>query len=211
MTIRLHSLISALALLGGMAAAQGAVPSIRDVVAFEVDQVQPGQSRGLSGFEVTRDDFERILTTYRVVPPESWTADYHHVAFSDRTGTLTLRDGTTVAWLVRPGGLARLRFRDGTQLHLARASGLLPAEVGWLATRYRDQWLEASKPDDATPLSQGTIALVERVSDGWHVIFETRTGDGRDTPEGLHVYYLHVHLESSGRLLRVVHGPDEIS
>lgn len=106
--IWLSSVISIWTLFSGAATAQRAVPSIRDIVAFEVDPVQPRQRPGVSDFDVSLDDLEQVLTTYQVVTEARWRADYHHVAFTDRTGTLSLRDGTTVTWLVWSGGWLKI-------------------------------------------------------------------------------------------------------
>jgi hypothetical protein len=38
----------------------------------------------------------------------------------DRTGSLTLKDGTAVRWMVKPGGLATLSTPDEKTIYLAR-------------------------------------------------------------------------------------------
>lgn len=191
------------------AAAQ--VPSPEDVVAFSADSHSTRQARQLGRPDVTRDDLSIILTTYELIPREDWHDSYHHVAFGDRTGTFTLRDGTVVAWLVRPGALARLTLPDGTELHLALASGLSPSDIRRLATGYRDEWLSKTRPEDGRWLAESVIVSLERLQTGWHVVFETKTGNSPTTPEGLHIYYLHVYLDTSGKLERVVRGPDVVS
>lgn len=187
------------------------MPSPQEIVAFSVDSLPADRPRPFAGFDVTRNDMSIILTTYQMVPRDDWYNSYHHVAFGDRTGTFRLRDGPVVAWLVRPGGLARLTLPDGTELHLALSSGLSLSDIRIWATRYRNEWLSKTSPEDEHWLSEGIIVSVERLSPGWHVVFETKTGDFPATPEGLHIYYLHVYLDSSGKLERIVRGPDIVS
>ncbi len=71
-------------------------------------------------FEVTKKDIKKVLRTWHQVSEEHWRGGYSHVAFRDRTGTIRLKDGTIIRWMVKPGGLAMLAFQDGTVLHLAK-------------------------------------------------------------------------------------------
>lgn len=80
-----------------------------------------------------------------------------------------------------------------------------------LATQYRDQWLPRNASEDSAHLARGVIQSVEKVETGWHVVFTTRTGGGPGAEEGLHVYFLHLYLTSSGELDKVVRGPDLVS
>ncbi len=90
------------------------------------------------------------------------------------------------------------------------------ARAADLARQFRDQWL-ADNPSDETPtLAQGEIVAMQRLGPpyarSWQVTFVTETG--HDQPEGMHDYYLHVHIvltDRGGRLLRVERGPDVIS
>jgi hypothetical protein len=169
------------------------------------------QTHHFKDFKIGPEELQTILETYRVVSRDRWGRDYHHVAFGDRTGTITLRDQTVIHWLVRPGGLASLTFPNQVQIFLAAPSRLLEAEVRQLALKYRQQWLEKNQPEEAALLVQGRIVSAEPSHNGWHVVFETRTGDHPSTPEGLHIYYLHIYLKTSGELDRVVRGPDLMS
>ena len=85
------------------------------------------------------------------------------------------------------------------------------AQVRELATKYRDEWLAKTAREDSEQLSRGIIQSVERQESGWHVLFATKTGDSPATPEGLHIYFLHVYLKESGELEGVVRGPDLLS
>jgi hypothetical protein len=71
-------------------------------------------------FRVERKDIEEVLRKWHRVSQDHWRHGYSHVALADRTGTITLKDGNTVRWMVRPGGLATLTFQDGKVLYLAR-------------------------------------------------------------------------------------------
>lgn len=70
-------------------------------------------------FKVDKADLFKILRDYHVIPKQDWKR-YSHVLGEDRTGTIRLRDGTKIDYMVRPGGLASLAFPDGRQLFLAR-------------------------------------------------------------------------------------------
>jgi hypothetical protein len=91
-------------------------PKAGDIVEFTADPV----SARTNDFEVKRQDIEKVLRSWHQVSQEHWQHGYSHVAFRDRTGTIRLKDGTLIRWLVKPGGLAMLAFQDGTVLHLAK-------------------------------------------------------------------------------------------
>jgi len=91
-------------------------PKAGDIVEFTADPV----SVRTNDFKVERKDIEKVLRTWHQVSQEHWRHGYSHVAFRDRTGTIRLKDGTIVRWMVRPAGLAMLAFQDGTVLHLAK-------------------------------------------------------------------------------------------
>ena len=91
-------------------------PRAGDIVAFTADPV-PVRT---NDFEVTKKDIKKVLRTWHQVSEEHWRGGYSHVAFRDRTGTIRLKDGTIIRWMVKPGGLAMLAFQDGTVLHLAK-------------------------------------------------------------------------------------------
>ncbi len=93
-------------------------PGPGDIAEFEVDALS--ETTHFEDFKVAQADLEDILLTWYEVSEEHWRHGYSHVAFGDRTGTIELRDGRAVAWLVRPGGLATLTFPDGTVLYLAK-------------------------------------------------------------------------------------------
>ncbi len=93
-------------------------PKADDIIEFTTD---PVPERGhFRDFKVERNDIEEVLRTWYQVSQEHWQHGYSHVALGDRTGTIKLKDGTTIRWMVRPGGLAELTFQDGTVLYLAR-------------------------------------------------------------------------------------------
>lgn len=89
-----------------------------DIIEFKADVI-PARTH-FKDFMVDKKNLEDILSTWYQVSQEHWQHGYSHVALEDRTGTIKLKDGTTISWLVRPGGLAKLTFQDGTALYLAR-------------------------------------------------------------------------------------------
>ena len=94
------------------------VPTPDDIAEFVADPV-PAQPGHFAGFAVTLTMMKDILRDYHNVGQDRWSHHYHHIAMNDRTGHFVTRDGMKVDWMVRPGGLATLEFRDGTILYLA--------------------------------------------------------------------------------------------
>ena len=93
-------------------------PKTDDIIEFKADLI-PARAQ-FKDFKVERKDIEDVLCTWYQVSQDHWLHGYSHVAFGDRTGIIRLKDGTTIKWMVRPGGLAKLTFQDGTELYLAR-------------------------------------------------------------------------------------------
>jgi len=113
------------------AAVSAVCPKPGDIAEFKPDLVSARTH--FKDFKVERKELEDILCTWYRVSQEHWRHGYSHVAFADRTGTIKLKDGTAIRWMVRPGGLAKLTFQDGTALYLAKE--LTPwkkdAKHGW--------------------------------------------------------------------------------
>jgi hypothetical protein len=92
------------------------VPDVKDIELFYPDPIRP---KGFfKDFKFERADLDKVLRDYKVIPKQDWKHNYSHVAFGDRTGTIVLRDGTRIQYMVRPGGLAALTFLDGRKLYL---------------------------------------------------------------------------------------------
>ena len=96
------------------------IPAANEIERVTPDTVAPGPIDHFKDFRIGRADVLEILRKYHRVAEEEWLHNYSHVAFGDRTGTLTLRDRSIVRYMVRPGGLATLSFADGRKLFLAR-------------------------------------------------------------------------------------------
>lgn len=93
-------------------------PKPADIIDFKANLVP---SKGhFKHFKVGRNDIEEVLSKWYQVSQEHWQHGYSHVAFGDKTGTIKLKDGRSIRWMVRPGGLAELAFEDGTTIYLAR-------------------------------------------------------------------------------------------
>ena len=101
-----------------------AVPPTRpkpdDIVEFVADPIPTSAYRYLKDFKVTRPDLEAILRDYYAMEREVWRHTYQHIADNDVTGHVVLKDGSTVEWMARPGGLATLKFPNGETMYLAR-------------------------------------------------------------------------------------------
>ncbi len=93
-------------------------PKSSDIAEFKANPLS--STTYFKDFKVGRTDLEDILRTWHQVSQEHWQHGYSHVAFGDRTGTIKLKDGTSIKWMVRPGGLASFTFQDGTALYLAK-------------------------------------------------------------------------------------------
>ena len=88
----------------------------------DIDQFYPDPVRGFNyfkDFKIDKADLVKVLQDYHVISKHDWKHGYSHVGGGDRTGTIVLRDGTKIAYMVRPGGLASLTFPDGRKLFLA--------------------------------------------------------------------------------------------
>jgi hypothetical protein len=96
------------------------IPAANEIERVTPDPVPPGPTDHFKDFRIGRADVLEILRKYHRVAEEEWLHNYSHVAFGDRTGTLTLRDRSIVRYMIRPGGLATLSFADGRKLFLAR-------------------------------------------------------------------------------------------
>jgi hypothetical protein len=74
-------------------------------------------------------------------------------------------------------------------------------QVRKAATTYRDAYVDGfsafGSEDITTNLAKGTIRSVETWSNGWDVVFSTKTGSKQG-------YILHVFIEPSGKLNKVV-------
>jgi hypothetical protein len=94
------------------------VPAEKDIELFYPDPVRPDVH--FKDFKIDKAALAKILGDYHVIPKQDWKHNYSHVGGEDRTGTIVLRDGTKIGYMVRPGGLAALTFLDGRKLFLAR-------------------------------------------------------------------------------------------
>lgn len=65
-------------------------------------------------------EFMTFLSAPTVVTKNQWWHNFHHVAGLDRTSRLTLRNGRTIGWLMRPGGLAQLEFANKHRIYLVK-------------------------------------------------------------------------------------------
>jgi hypothetical protein len=110
----------AIAILSGASAAVAALVASADIVEFEADPVPASADAHFTDFRVGRTELSIVLDTYHDVTADVWSHHYSHVSGGDRTGTITLRDGRKLRWLVRPGGLARLTLPDGRTEYLVR-------------------------------------------------------------------------------------------
>jgi hypothetical protein len=93
------------------------VPAEKDIELFYPDPVRPDVH--FKDFKIDKAELVKVLRDYHVIPKQDWKHGYSHVGLEDRTGTIVLRDGTKIQYMVRPGGLATLTFFDGRQLFLA--------------------------------------------------------------------------------------------
>ncbi len=115
----MKSKLLAFLLLATTLLAEPKLPASKAIAGFAADPIPASPSEHFKDFKIARADFDKILDTYVTVTRDEWRHNYSHVAFGDRTGTATLKDGTKLKWMARPGGLATITFPDGTVLYLA--------------------------------------------------------------------------------------------
>jgi len=108
---------------GGLFAAESELPPVGQIAPCDVDPVEGTPSGAFASLRVGCEDVKALLARARAVTEWQWLHKYSHGAFGDRTGRLTLRDGTVLRWLVRPGGLAYLEWPDGRKTYLVRCCG----------------------------------------------------------------------------------------
>jgi len=94
------------------------LPQVENIVEFKAESLSPYAHD--KSFMVEKKDLEHIITTYTQISQEHWLHHYHHIAMNDIGGTIVLKDGTEIQWMVRPGGLATLTYPDGYTIYLAK-------------------------------------------------------------------------------------------
>ncbi len=94
------------------------LPSPEEISEFKADPI-PAWSHWAE-FKIDRTAFLKVLTTWHQVSSEHWRLGYSHVGLEDRTGTIRLKDGTSIRWMVKPGGLAYLSLPSGETIFLAK-------------------------------------------------------------------------------------------
>ena len=92
------------------------VPAEKDIEQVSADRV--GRADTSKNFKLDKADLLKILRDYHVIPKQEWKRIPHY--FEERTGTIRLRDGTRIEYMVYPTGLATLTFPDGRTLYLYR-------------------------------------------------------------------------------------------
>jgi hypothetical protein len=106
----------------GVSAQDPTIPTGDAIASCTVDPA-PARTGGSDAPQITCETVLAFLTQAKVVSKDVWLHNYSHVALADHTGRMTLREGGTVRWLIRPGGLGTLTFPDGKELFLVRCCG----------------------------------------------------------------------------------------
>ena len=60
-----------------------------------------------------------LLSTYVVIREDQWSHGYSHVNGGDQAGWATFKSGLKLKWILRPGGLAKLVYKDGGTIYMA--------------------------------------------------------------------------------------------
>lgn len=92
------------------------VPAEKEIEQVSADRVRYADTS--KDFKLDKADLLKILRDYHVIPKLEWKKIPHY--FEERTGTIRLRDGTRIEYMVYPAGLATLTFPDGRKLYLSR-------------------------------------------------------------------------------------------
>ena len=109
-----------LLLAGYQGAPVSSLPAAEEIAEIVADStlLSGYQSPHFAAFHVGPQEVRAILATYHIVSENTWWHSYAHVLGGDRAGWIVLKNGTRIQWMVRPGGLARLTYPDGTKVHL---------------------------------------------------------------------------------------------
>jgi hypothetical protein len=129
--------LAATLLAGRLIAGALQVPTSTQIASCNVDPVANVSKSYFSGLSVTCADVTEFLSQAVVVSEEQWLHNYNHVGDGDRTGHLTLHDGSVLRWLVRPGGLAYLESAKGRKVYLVRCCSKQPPGKSLERTRER--------------------------------------------------------------------------
>jgi hypothetical protein len=81
--------------------------------------IQPQDTYWEGKYKVADNDVREMLKTYHRVTQKQWNG-FSHVAGGDLGGWLILNDGRCIQWMMKPGGLAWLRFADGEMIYLSK-------------------------------------------------------------------------------------------
>ena len=90
----------------------------------------------------------------------------------------------------------------------AALPGLTEEQVRKFAMDLRDAWLKENT-GEVEQIGQAVIKRVEKTDTGWYILFEQVRFPGQ--PEGESHHFLHIYLDSRGRMEKVVRGPDVIA
>lgn len=105
---------------GRLVAGELSVPPDAQIANCSEDAVTTIAGEYFAKLRVTCADVRQFLSQAHVVSEWKWRHEYSHVGSGDRTGRLTLRDGTQLRWMIRPGGLAYLESAAGQRVYLVR-------------------------------------------------------------------------------------------
>ena len=67
---------------------------------------------------VDRGGLQAFLHSAVELDERSWFSNFSHVAHCDAVGFLSLEDGRSGRWLLRPGGLCQIHWSDGRYTYL---------------------------------------------------------------------------------------------
>lgn len=118
--------LAVILLPGQLIAGELQPPTAAQIASCSVDPVPKVPDSYFAKLKVTCADAREFLSKAHVVSERQWLHEYSHVAHGDRTGRLVLHDGTSLRWLIRPGGLAYLEFADGHKVYLVNCCLKLP-------------------------------------------------------------------------------------
>jgi hypothetical protein len=119
--VSLHALVVTSVLVSGrLVAGELQLPADAQIASCSADAVATSSGGYFANLRVTCADLRQFLSQAHVVSEWKWRHEYSHVGDGDRTGRLTLRDGTQLRWMIRPGGLAYLESAAGERVYLVR-------------------------------------------------------------------------------------------
>ena len=95
------------------------VPMDLSKAEIKPDEEQVERTEYWEKFSSDAEEIRLLLATYIVVRENVWSDAYSHVSGGDQVGWAIFKNGIKLKWILRPGGLAKLVYKDGGTIYMA--------------------------------------------------------------------------------------------